>query len=558
MITARKMILSVAVLALLAGCKAPPTVTSNGLGVPVPAGMEQAGEPPKASFSLRDIATLARKGSAASQPAVAAASQPMAASFLQPRQTHLALTPWKVIFLTFENSPEIKVSYYKYAAEKARYDYILATWTSSTPGFSFAPTWDRLKDAQDKRTTTQTQNGLVFLDQNFQDTSRLRIYSGILNEDFGDSHAAHPSAGGTYHFPLWGSREALQRSSEQIFQQNRVNDAQLEYVKDVRDELKWGQYFYYSCMGIQSRVAAVRRMVDDLHGIYERMTSAGSPQADRLRMQAAISTASTDLRGRQSNFDVEVHLLKRTVGLPMDLPVMIADELYNPFGDPDGERLLALSMKTDPEIAALRNAAKNAQVQLALAQKGRLDVGMNLAASTEARGTGQWAGKEEYRAAALLEVRFIDPRISNNLAREASADIARYQEEVLERQNEIYVGAMEPLIKSASLTKNMADTRRNIERYKSDFAIGVADYFAGKMNIDDLIRRRQNLQDEEIKLADARNEFGVNMANLAQASGKYFEILQQGPATQPGSLEAAGNQAANSQPAGPVERGGTP
>jgi outer membrane protein TolC len=555
MITARNLVGSLAVLAVLAGCTSPPTVTSNGLGVPVPAGMDQAGEPPKTSFSLRDIAALARKGPAASQPTVAATSQPTASAFLPPGQTRLALTPWKVIFLTFENSPEIKVSYYKYAAEKARYDYILATWTSSTPGFSFGPTWDRLKDAQDNRTTTQTQNGLIFLDQNFQDTSQLRIYSGILNEDFGDDHAAHPSAGGVYQFPLWGSREALQRSSEQIFQQNRVNDAQLEYVKDVRDELKWGQYFYYESMGIQARVAAVQQMVNDLQAIHERMASAGSPQADQLRMQAAISTATTDLRGRQSNFDVEVHLLKRTVGLPMDLPVTIADELYNPFGEPNGEQLLALSMKTDPEIAALHNAAKNAEVQLALAEKGRLDVSMNLAASTDARGTGRWAGQEQYRATALLTVRFIDPRISNNLAREASADISRYQEDILRRRSEIYVGAMEPLIKFEPLTRNMADTRRNIERYRNDFAIGAANYFAGKMNVDDLIRRRQSLQDEEIKLADARDEFGVNMANLAQASGKYFEILQQGPATRPGNAEAAGTQPAGSQPAGPVEGG---
>ena len=271
---------------------------------------------------------------AASRPAAPAGSQPAAASFLPAGATHLDLTPWKVIFLTFENSREIKVSYFKYAAEKARYDYILATWTSTTPGFSFGPTWDRLKDAQDNRTNHFTQMGMVFLDQNFQDTSQLHLYGNILNEDFGDAHAAHPSVGGNFRFPLWGSREALQRSSEQIFQQNRVNDAQLEYVKDVRDELKWCQFFYFECMGIQLRVAANRRMVEDLQQIQQRMTQTVSPEPDRQRLAAAISTSVTDMRNRQSNFDVEVHMLKRSVGLPMDLELSIADELINPFGDP--------------------------------------------------------------------------------------------------------------------------------------------------------------------------------------------------------------------------------
>jgi hypothetical protein len=518
---------------LLAGCASTPTVASNGLGVPVPAGLEQLAEPPKTSISLPDIRELALGRPAASQPATPAAPEPTAASFLPPGASQLDLTPWKVIFLTFQNSRAIRVAYLNYAAEKARYDYIIATWTSTTPGFATEATWDRLKDATDKRTNYFTQGGQVFLEQNFQDTSRLRVYGSVLNEDFGDGHAAHPGGGGTLHVPLWGSREALQRSSDLIFQQNRVNDAQLEYVKSVRDELKWGLYFYYECMGIQLRVAANQRMIDDLQSVYARMQAAGRPQADLQRMQAAITTAVTTLRDRQSNYDVEVHALKRTVGLPMDLEVTIADELFNPFGEPNREELLALSMQTDPEIATLKNAVKNAEVQLALALKGRLDISLNVAADADMRGTGRWAGKEEYRAATGVEVRFIDPRISNNLARESTADVARYQEEIVQRKNEIYVGAMAPLIKAGPLTRNIADTQRNIERYRSDFAIGLTDYFADRMNIDDLIRRRQSLQDEEVKLADARNEFGVEMADLAQATGKYFEILAQGPAAQP-------------------------
>jgi hypothetical protein len=118
---------------MAAGCKSNPTVTSNGLGVPVPAGLEQAGQPPPTS-SLVDIARLARGHGPSSQPA-ATATQPTAAAFLPPGAMHLALTPWKVIFLTFQNSPAIKVAYLQYAGEKARYDYIIATWTSSTRAF---------------------------------------------------------------------------------------------------------------------------------------------------------------------------------------------------------------------------------------------------------------------------------------------------------------------------------------------------------------------------------------------------------------------------------------
>jgi len=546
-IAARYAMIVIGLAGLSAGCKSAPTVTSNGVGIPVPAGLEKLSEAEVSPSVLPDIRQLARKPASATQPAAPAASQRAAASFLAPGQTRLDLNPWKVMFLTFENAPPIKVAYLKYAAEKARYDYIIATWTSTTPGFAVGPTWERLKDAQDRRTSYFAQGGTAFLDQNFQDTSQLHLFGGGLHETFKDGsapdNAAHATGGGNFRFPLWGSREALQRSSEQIFQQNRVNDAQLEYVKYVREEMKWGLYFYFQAMGIQSRIGADQRMIEDFQKVQERMQAAGKPPADGQRLQGAIVTASTQLRDRQSNFAVEVQRMKRTVGLPMDLEVTIADELFNPFGDPDPEALINLSMQTSPDIAALNNAVKNAEVQLALAKKGRLDISVNVAASTETRGSGRWEGREEYRAAGGLEVRFIDPRISNNLAREASADMARYQQDILQRRNEIYVGAFEPLVKCKSLASNITDTQRNIERYRSDFAAGVEDYLAGRMNIDDLIRRRQSLQEEEIKLADARSEYGVNMANLAQATGKFFEILQQGPAT----------QSAGSQPALPVE-----
>jgi outer membrane protein TolC len=526
-------IVPAAILIFAAGCKSSPTVASNGLGVPVPAGLDQAAQPPKETIALPDIRRLGARKPAATQEAVSMPPSPEPAAFLPPGASRLDLDPWKVIFLTFQNAPAIKVAYLKYAAEKARYDYIIATWTSSTPGFSVGPTWERLKDSQDQRSETFTQRGTVFLDQNFMDTSRLHLFADLLNEDSDNEHAAHPSGGGNLRFPLWGSREALQRSSEQIFQQNRVNDAQLEYVKSVRDELKWGLYFYYQSMGIQLRIAAVQRMIDDLQRLYDRMTAAGSPPADLQRLQASITSNATDLRSRQSNFDVEVCRMKRTVGLPMDLAVTVADELFNPFGDPDQQQLLELSYRTDPEIATLRNAVKNAELALALAEKGRLDVAVNVGGTANLQGSGRWEGRNEYSAFGLLEVRFIDPRISHSLARESSADIARYQQDIRQRRSEIYVGAMEPIIRARSLTSNMADTKRNIERYRGDFVVGLEQYFAGRMNIDDLIRRRESLMNEEIALADARTEFGVKMAELAQATGKYFEILAQGPATQP-------------------------
>ncbi len=526
-----------AALTLSAGCRVPLPITSNGVGLPIPPGLERAN-------GVRG----------------AVASRPVASKYLAPGQTHLDLTPMRVIHLTFENAPRIRVAYLKYVGEKARYDYILATWTSTTPGAAVGPGWERSVDVTDTVSNRQTQRVEAFLERNFLDTSRLRAFGGVLNEDNGDAHSFHPNFGGLFHFPLWVSREALQRASDQIFQQTRVNDAQLEYVREVRSLLSSLTGTFFGVLGIGQRVEARQHRVGDLEAILLRAQAAASQPAasqpaDLQRIQAEITTAVTGLRSEQSNYEIELAWMTSTMGLPHELEVALIEEPFDPFGDASHDELLTLSLATDPEIATLQNAIKDSEVQLALARRGRLDVAVDLGGAADMRGSGYWAGQTEYQATAAMTVSFIDPRLSGSLAREASANIGRYQQAIEQRRKEVYVEAMEPMIKARSLRRNIPEIQRNVERYRRDFDAGLDDYFAGRMNVDDLLRRRQSLLDEEFNLINSKSALGGRMASLAGATGEYFELLQQPapttqavspprvpasrPAAAPGDLQAA-------------------
>jgi outer membrane protein TolC len=492
-----------AVIVLLASCKAPSRPPVHDTALPVPPGLERAG-------AQGTVAT--RLGGS---------------RYLRPGQTRIDLVPMRLIHLTFENSPAIKMAYLNFAGEKARNDYILATWTSTTPGFSVGPGWDRTEDATNTVNNHTTQKAESFLERNFLDTTRLRISSGLTNEDAIDAHAFHPMVGGLLHFPLWGSREALQRSSDQIFQQSRVNDAQLAYVQQVRDVLRNVVSTYFNNLRILQQGQAQVRLVEDLQAIGKRMDQANSQPADRQRIVAEVSTAATMARSLQASYTVEMEWLKSGIGLPFSMDVTLIENSFNPFGDLARDQLLSLSVRTDPEIATLQNAIKDAQVQLTLARKGRLDVAVDLGASADLAGTGDWASQTEYRAGGNLSVGFIDARISTSLAREAGANIAQYQYAIQRRNNEVYVDTIEPLIKARSLAKSIPEIQANITRYQRDAQAAVEEYFAGSLSVDDLVRRRQSLLDEENKLIDTKANLGQYMANLAAATGKYFELLQQ-------------------------------
>ena len=510
----------------LVGCTAGSLVNSgnsNGLSLPIPPGLEKING--RSTFAV--------------------ASQPVLSKYLAGEPTTIDLTPMRVVHLAFENSPKIKSAYLRYVGEKARYDYIMATWTSNTPGAAIGPGWQRSLDADDTITNQRTQKAEAFLERNFLDTSQLRLFAGALNEDGDRADGYHPSAGGLFRFPLWISREALQRTSQQIFQQTRVNDAQLEYVKTVREQLSELTATFFAVLGIGQRVEFRQQQIRDLQAILARVEAGGGNPADRQRLEAEISTATSELRSQQSNYAIEMAWMTSTMGLPRDLTVRLVDEPFDPFNGAPAEELLGLSMRVDPEIATLQNAVKDAEVQLALARKGRLDVTAHLGAQADMKGSEAWTGRTEYRADALLSIAFIDPRVSNSLAREASANVAQYQQAITRRRNEVYVEAFEPLAKIQALEQMIPALRDNVERYRQDFQTAVEDYFAGRMDVDDLVSRRQDLLAQEFELSMRKSEMGSRMASLAGATSKFFELLAQPApaASQPaGGAEATGSE----------------
>jgi hypothetical protein len=470
------------------------------------------------------------------------------------------------IWTTFENSPRIRTAYQRYAAEQARYEYVIANWSSFTPGVALAPGISSSERDGDSATRRYTQKAQVFLDRNFLNTSRVRLSGDMLREDIDpEDYTMHPSLRGSLRYPLGASRESLVRTSEQIQYENRVNDTQMGYIKEVRAQLRYAVVVFFEALELRLRAEMQRQMLRDLEGLANRINAsiAAKAKADLDRLQAEITSVGTRIRDTQSRYEIQVEQLKSITGLPFETEVYPLDEPFDPFGQIDREELLRLSTQSDPEIATLGNAVKSAEIQLDLARKGRIDIALLAGGGMDMAGTGRWTGRQEWSADAGVELRLVDPRISKSLEREAQSTISRLENSIQSRRNEIRVGTMEPLLLAQTLRRNIQDTRGNIERYSRDYQAGRRLYFGGKMDIDDLLRRRQNLFNEQQSLIASRTNLGQRMADLASATGKFFELLEQyAVSTRPASTAPTSPaealpkptqvEATTSQPAGAV------
>lgn len=445
-----------------------------------------------------------------------------------------------LIPITFHEHPEVRSSYQSLQAERARYDFFIASNDALTLGMrssvSYRSDRQRLPDPVG-RVRDRTRDGEIVgtVDKQFFDTTRLDARGGFRRSEFNDDTGYHPFVAADLRYPLGPSREKLERTSEDIFRQNELIDAQLAYINVVRERLERALRQYFEVIEQRRRVEIAEAWLDDLTRLTAIMDAMPDRdlRADRARVEAEVPRVTAQQRAAGGRYEVELARLKSSTGLDYEVELRVSEEAFQPFEGATHEELRRRAVEYDPEIATLKNSLTNAQVQLDLARRGKWDIALLLGTFIDLEGRGNRGDQSAYGVNVGLEVSRVDARVTDSLERQALASIARFEKAVRAREREIYVDTLEPMIRIETLGQNRRELRENLARFREDYERGVAAYRAGELNIDDLLKRRETLAEQEIQIAELGNFIGVNIAELMTATGKYFEILEDQPLSGP-------------------------
>lgn len=438
-----------------------------------------------------------------------------------------------VIPTTFQRHPDIKASYQRFKAQEARYDFFYVSRDTLTPRIRAVSSYeeDSFRNTTGRRVYDQVSRHTLEagIEKRFFDTTRIEVGTGVDGSIDNSADGYQPFVFAELRYPLGGSRERLERTSEDIFRRNELDDAQLEYIDEVRDRLSNALEQFYEVIELDKRASGAEQWVSDLKqldqlaaGIADRDTT-----NDRLRIQAELTDAAASVRNLRGRHEVELVRLKSAAGIDYLTEIEVDEVPFNPFLGKSHDEILALALETDPEIATLRNAASNAHVQFELAKKGKYDVVLTTGAETHALGGGTKDDEHSWSAFAGLELNFVDERVTSSLTGQALASILRFAQAIEARRREIYVSTFDPLIRIETLTTSRDELSENIERFRSDYQNGIDEYLDGSLNIDNLINRRRTLFSQEEEIAELTNAIGENVAELGAATGKFFEMLDQ-------------------------------
>jgi hypothetical protein len=437
------------------------------------------------------------------------------------------LSARSLIPIAFERQPDIKSSYHRFRSEEARFDFFYTSRDSLTPRLRTGNTFGESRVSE---TVTRNRDHTVELgvEKRFFDTTALDLAVGYGADAVDEAIGSHPFVSANLRYPLWASsREKLERTSQEIFWRNRVDDAQLDYIQEVRERLRSTLFLFYRVVELRRQVENAARWQGDLEVLLERLGGVAGRDvtSDRRRVEAEITKVSAEVRNRSGRYDVDLERLKAACGLPFHAEIELVDEPFNPFEGLGHGELFRMSAETDPEIATLKNASRNMQIQLDLARRGRWDLTLLLDGRSSLEGAGEHEGVSDWTVSVGFDVSVVDPRVTDSLIRQAQANIASFQQAVASRENAIYVDTFEPLVRMETLGESRRELQANLPRYQADYDTGVTEYLTDNLNIDDLLKRRENLFDQEQEIARLTFMVGANVAELCAATGKFFELL---------------------------------
>jgi len=438
----------------------------------------------------------------------------------------VALDPAAVMWSTVRFSPDIRRSFERKAAEEARYDFFINSRRGLSYGVEVGFDYDRLH-VDEERSLGKTLEPQFVVRKDFYNTTVASMRTGYALEDFQDGHEADAFVEGRISMPLFGSREALQRSNAKIFQANEVSDARLDYYREIRQQilralmqLSRAQRNKESLQYGREYLQDLREMLRMAESITDRDTA-----ADQLKLSAEIASAEAELASDQNRFLVSLERLKLAIGIPFETPVGVADGEFNPFQEEGIDELCRIALDTDEEIKTLQNSIKSSQAELSLARKGKWDTSLSISAERRFAGDGDLAEQRSYILSGGLEVRTIDPRISRDLENIALANIREYRNAIESRRREIRTETVDACSTLAAQLAEVKLRSPNLARYWESYNKAMELYDSGRVAIDELIEKREDIYSEQHQISWSREHARENVAQLLASTGRYEEFI---------------------------------
>ncbi len=346
--------------------------------------------------------------------------------------------------------------------------------------------------------------------------------------------------------PFFGSRRRQERIISQAFQDSRARRAQLDYLKSFRSVTENAIEYYNEAVYYRRLLDSYERYVKDLE---ELMSDPRLSVQDKARVDSVQGGVETTRNIYRTRWVEDLQVLRGYLAIPMSEQIELSIPEYRlsllaAKADQPGELrgLMTQARENNPAFAVLRDAKNNAELQRQRAIKGRYDVTAFLEGTTFPVGSESFDNR--YRGWTVgggVNVRLNDRRVLKHTQLKAEAEIRQFDAEI---EAEELLVQRRITTETQSLLENDRNRRQILEvleQKAAEFQRRREDYFAGRINIDQLIETRAGLTSMESSLGSNLYNSANRESRLLFATGRVYELV--GLQVRPDVPEGSGRRA---------------
>jgi hypothetical protein len=330
--------------------------------------------------------------------------------------------------------------------------------------------------------------------------------------------------------PFLGSRRRQDRIISQAFQESTARRAQLDYLKSYRLMVE-NALSYYNLVVYYRRLAEIyNRAASDFDQLVREE---GLEASDRQRVLSVQATAESNrnLYAAREREYLTILLAQFALSDPDAAAIEMPEYRLSPFVEqartPQGlKQLIERARSNNPTFRVLDDAIRNTELQHQQAIRGKYDVTTFLEGTLFPIGSETFDNRfEGWTVGGGVNVRLNDRRVLTATRLKTEAQIRQFRAEMEAEE----ISTKRKIVSTAEATWGNHQNRRQLLealQYKQkEYSDRLQEYFAGEINIDQLIGTRSDLTANEANLASNVYNSADREATLILALGQIFEMV---------------------------------
>ncbi|MHC4397168.1 MAG: TolC family protein [Planctomycetota bacterium] len=432
-----------------------------------------------------------------------------------------------IIQLVFGQNPEVVSARYALEAAEFQFKDFERNLSQFTP-LLFRSAFER---NQRQFNEGQTHSTRVGMEKEFFDGSS--IFTGVGHRgNFGDSDSGKGQFLETdITFPLFGSNTTLRRITMRSREENEMFNARLEYVDEIRDNIRMAQFNYIDLLTGSERKAKAIECMEDFKGLLAIERVQSNP-VERHQIETAIQSLQADILRYDDFLNSGLIRLRFYIGREeLSLSEVNSFDLYaedyygKSYLSRTVEELLAEANQNDIRIKVLENARKNSVEKKQLAEQGKWDVFVDLNAQYDLNGDGNLRDNNGYLMGVGLRITRIDQTLLNYSLGRAVAEINKYNTLIRTQRLRTKNQIDREWFMARNRRKQFEELFESVGSQRKVYLQKLKDYAEGKEIVDNLLDSRRQLMHTHISLTHGLEGYYSSIARLDHACGVYFTKL---------------------------------